>query len=131
MARRSSRAIEQKTERCFVKALVLAVGLLAVNGVAAVAASPGANPFDGTWAEVIVGENKVCDVVVNTSFTVSNGHFSQNYSSGEVSPNGSAKGTANANGVTGTWTGHFSGNKASGRFTRTDGCIGRWSAVRQ
>jgi hypothetical protein len=118
-------------ERCFLKAFVLAVGLLAVNGVAAVAASPGANPFDGTWAEVIVGGNKVCDVVVNTSFTVTNGHLSQNNSSGEVSPNGSAKGTANANGVTGTWTGQFSGNKASGRFTRTDGCIGRWSAVRQ
>ena len=112
------------------KAFVLAVGLLAANGIAALAASPGANPFDGTWAEVIVGE-KVCEVVVNTSFTVTNGHFSQPNSRGEVSPNGSAKGTASANGVSGTWTGHFSGNKASGRFTRTDGCIGRWSAVRQ
>jgi len=131
MAHGSSRAIEEKAERCFVKAFFLAVGLLAVNGVAAVAASPGANPFDGTWAEVIVGGNKVCDVVVNTSFTVTNGHLSQNNSSGEVSPNGSAKGTAYANGVNATWTGHFSGNKASGRFTRTDGCVGRWSAVRQ
>ena len=114
---------------CFVKAFVLAVGLLAVNSVAAYAA--GANPFDGTWAEVIVGENKVCDVVVNTSFTVSNGHLSQSNSSGEVSVNGSARGTAFANGVNATWTGHFSGNKASGRFQRTDGCVGRWSAVRQ
>jgi hypothetical protein len=114
-----------------VKAIVLAVGLLAINGVAAVAASPRANPFDGTWAEVIVGGNKVCDVVVNTSFTVTNGHLSQNNSSGEVSRNGSARGTAYANGVNATWTGRFSGNKASGRFTRTDGCVGRWSAVRQ
>jgi hypothetical protein len=111
------------------KALVLAVGLLAVNAVAAVAASP--NPFDGSWSEVIVGETKVCEVVVNTSFTVTNGHFSQPNSTGEVSPNGSAKGTASAGGVNGSWTGHFSGNKASGRFTRTDGCDGRWSAVRQ
>ena len=131
IARGSGRAIEEKTERCFVKAFALAFSLLAVNGVAAVAASPGANPFDGTWAEVIVGENKVCDVVVNTFFTVSNGHFSQSYSTGEVSPNGSAKGVANANGVTGTWTGHFSSNKASGRFSRTDGCVGSWNAVRQ
>lgn len=113
------------------KAFILAAGLLAVNAVAAVAASPGANPFDGTWIEVIVGENKVCDVVVNTSFTVSNGHLSQPNSSGEVSANGSARGTAFANGVNATWTGHFSGNKASGRFQRTDGCVGRWSAVRQ
>jgi hypothetical protein len=114
-----------------VKAFVLAVSLLAINAVAAVAASPGANPFDGTWAEVIVGGNKVCDVVVNSSFTVTNGHLSQRNSSGEVSPNGSASGTVNANGVSGTWTGHFSGNNASGRFTRTDGCVGRWSAVRK
>ena len=113
------------------KAFVLAVGLLAVNGFAAVAAAAGGNPFDGTWSEVIVGENKVCDVVVNNSFTVTNGHLSQNNSSGEVSANGSARGTAYANGVSATWTGHFSGNKASGRFTRTDGCVGRWSAVRQ
>ena len=113
------------------KAFVLAVGLLAMSGVAAVAASTGAHPFDGTWTEVIVGETKVCEVVVNTSFTVSNGHFGQPNSSGEVSPTGSAKGTASAGGVNGSWTGHFSGNKASGRFTRTDGCDGRWSAVRQ
>ena len=113
------------------KAFVLAVGLLALNEVTAVAASRGANAFDGIWAEVIVGENKVCDVVVNMSFTVTNGHLSQPNSSGEVSPNGSAKGTAYANGVNATWTGHFSGNKASGRFIRTDGCVGRWSAVRQ
>ena len=111
------------------KAFILAAGLLAVNSVAALAA--GANPFDGNWAEVIVGENKVCDVVVNTAFTVTNGHLSQNNSSGEVSPNGSARGTAYANGVNATWTGHFSGNKAAGRFQRTDGCVGRWSAVRQ
>jgi hypothetical protein len=113
----------------FVIAALLGTGLAALNAVAAVAA--GANPFDGNWAEVIVGENKVCDVNVTTSFTVSNGHLSQPNSSGEVSPNGSARGTASGNGVNATWTGHFAGNKASGRFKRTDGCVGRWSAVRQ
>jgi hypothetical protein len=116
-----------------VKQLVIAAflgtGLAAINTVAATAAGP--NAFDGNWAEVIVGENKVCDVNVTTSFTVSNGHLSQPNSSGEVSANGSARGTADANGVTATWTGHFAGNKASGRFQRSDGCVGRWSAVRQ
>ena len=92
------------------KGFGLVFGLLAVNGVAALAASPGANPFDGTWAEIIVGE-KVCEVVVNTSSTVTNWHFSQPNSRGEVSPSGSAKGTASANGVSGTWTGHFSGTR--------------------
>ena len=113
------------------KGFVLAIGFIAINSVTAVAASPGPHPFDGNWSEVIVGENKVCDVTVSTSFTVANGHLSQNNSSGEVSANGSARGTAFANGVNATWTGHFSGNKASGRFQRTDGCVGRWSAVRQ
>ncbi len=116
-----------------VKAFVVTVGL--VLGVSALcqgaARAAGAYPFDGTWAEVIVGENKVCDVNVTTSFTVSNGHLSQPNSSGEVSANGSARGTASGNGVDATWTGHFAGNKASGRFKRTDGCVGRWSAVRQ
>ena len=100
-----------------------------MNAVAAAAASP--NPFDGSWSEVIVGETEPCKVVVNTAFTVANGHFSQPNSSGEVSTSGAAKGTASAGGVNGSWTGHFSGNKASGRFTRTDGCTGRWSAVKQ
>jgi len=114
-----------------VKGFLLAVGLTVVHSLAAAAASPGANPFDGTWAEVIVGENKVCDVTVNTSFTVTNGHLSQPNSSGTVNARGAARGTAYANGVNATWTGHFSGDKASGRFQRTDGCVGRWSAERQ
>jgi hypothetical protein len=113
-----------------VKGFILAVGLTAVHSLTAAAASPGANPFDGTWTEVIVGENKVCDVTVNSSFTVTNGQLSQRNSSGTVNANGSAHGIVFAQGVSGTWTGHFSGSKASGRFQRTDGCVGRWSATR-
>ena len=95
---------------------------------ACVAAS---NPFDGEWEEVIVGENEHCDVTVNTAFTVANGHLSQPGSSGTVHSNGSAQGTAENSGFTATWTGHFAGNKAAGRFRRNDGCVGRWSAVRR
>jgi hypothetical protein len=114
-----------------VKVSILAAGLLAVAFTAAVARPASANPFDGTWSEVIVGENQLCSVSLNTSFTVTNGHLSQPNSSGTVSPNGSARGTASSGGYDATWTGHFSGNKAAGRFRRSDGCVGRWSAVRQ
>ncbi len=113
------------------KLFILAAGLFAVASTAAIARPAGGNPFDGTWSEVIVGENQQCSVTLNTSFTVTNGHLSQPSSSGTVSANGSARGTASSGGYNATWTGHFSGNKAAGRFKRSDGCVGRWSAVRQ
>ena len=106
-------------------------GLLAASCAATLVEAARVNPFDGEWNEVIVGENQHCDVIENTSFTVSNGHLSQPGSSGIVSPNGAARGTAADSGYTATWNGHFSGNKAAGRFVRNDGCVGRWSAVRQ
>jgi hypothetical protein len=117
--------------RYFVKVFAVVAGLLIAISAAANAASPGAYPFDGTWSEIIIGENQACSVHLNTSFTVTSGHLSQPNSSGTVSPNGSARGTASSSGLDATWTGHFSGNKASGRFQRSDGCVGRWSAVRQ
>ena len=125
------RSAKPPTRGAFVKRFILAAGLTAVQSLTAVAASSGANPFDGAWAEVIVGESKACDVTVNSSFTVTKGQLSQSNSSGTVNAGGSARGTVFAKGVNGTWTGHFSGNKASGRFQRSDGCVGRWSAVRQ
>ena len=117
--------------RCVVKVFATIAGLLIAASAVANAASPGANPFDGTWSEIIVGENQACSVHLNTSFTVTNGHLSQPNSSGTVNPNGSARGTASSSGLNATWTGHFSGNRAAGRFQRSDGCVGRWSAVRQ
>jgi hypothetical protein len=109
----------------------LIVGLLAISCIAALARSPEASPFDGEWSETIVGESPSCVANINASFTVKNGHFTQPNSTGQVNPNGSARGTASAAGFTATWTGHFSGNNASGRFQRNDGCVGRWEAVRK
>jgi hypothetical protein len=106
-------------------------GLLAASYAGTLAHAAASNPFDGNWAEVIVGENAHCDVRLDTAFNVSNGHLSQPGSSGIVSPNGSAQGTSYASGLSATWTGHFSGNKAAGRFKRSDGCVGRWSAVKR
>jgi hypothetical protein len=113
-----------------VKAFIFLSGLLA-GACVALGPVAAANPFDGDWAEVIVGENAHCDVRLDTSFKVSNGHLTQPGSSGTVKANGSAVGSANSGGYSATWTGHFSGNKAAGRFKRNDGCVGRWSAVRR
>ncbi|HUZ31837.1 MAG TPA: hypothetical protein VMV19_07000 [Xanthobacteraceae bacterium] len=110
--------------------MLFLMGLLAASCAATYARAAASNPFDGEWVEVIVGENQHCDVTVNTEFTVSGGHLSQPGSSGTVRPNGSAVGTSSNSGLTATWTGHFSRNKAAGRFRRSDGCVGRWSAVR-
>ena len=112
------------------KATMFLMALLAGSCANTFAFATAANPFDGEWEEVIVGENQHCDVTVNTAFTVSGGHLSQPGSSGTVRPNGSAAGTSANSGLTATWTGHFAGNKAVGRFRRSDGCVGRWSAVR-
>jgi hypothetical protein len=114
-----------------VKVVMLLGGLLAACYAGTLAHAAGSNPFDGTWAEVIVGENAHCDVHVDTTFMVSGGRLSQPGSSGIVSPSGSAQGTSYASGLSATWTGHFSGNKAAGRFKRSDGCVGRWSAVKR
>ncbi len=113
------------------KTAIALAGLLTALSAAAPAQAAAANPFDGEWAEVIVGENQHCDVNINTSFKVSNGQLSQPGSSGIVNSTGSAKGTSANSGLTATWTGHFSGNKAAGRFVRSDGCVGHWSAVRR
>jgi hypothetical protein len=113
-----------------VKAIMFLMALLAASCAGTFACATTSNPFDGEWVEVIVGENEHCDVRVDTSFTVANGHLSQPGSSGTVHPNGSAQGTSANSGLTATWTGHFAGNKAAGHFRRSDGCVGRWSAVR-
>lgn len=111
--------------------LLFLMALLAASCAGTFAFAAASNPFDGEWVEVIIGENQHCNVRVDTSFNVTNGHLSQPGSSGTVHPNGSAQGTSENSGLTATWTGHFAGNKAVGRFRRSDGCVGHWSAVRQ
>ena len=113
------------------KVIMFLMALLAASCAGTLARAAASNPFDGEWVDVIVDENEHCDVRVDTSFTVANGHLSQPGSSGTVNPNGSAQGTSANSGLTATWTGHFAGNKAPGRFRRSDGCVGRWSAVRR
>jgi hypothetical protein len=92
-----------------------------------VAAGPN---FDGRWSETIIGGPK-CAGTMQTAFEISNGQLVQAGCSGSVGPNGAYSGRCAGAGFNLTATGHFSGNSASGQYTRSDGCSGRWRAVKQ
>jgi hypothetical protein len=124
------------------KRLGLIVGLLAVTCTAAGAqtcegsfcgrlvVAAGDNAFDGTWSETIVGGPK-CEGSGHATFEISNSQLVQSGCSGSVSPKGAYSGSCAGAGFTLTATGHFTGNTASGQYTRTDGCRGTWKAVKQ
>lgn len=126
---------------CFMTRLGLIVGLLAVTCAAANAAAcegsfcerlvVAAGPnFDGTWSETIIGGPK-CAGTGHATFAISNSQLVQPGCSGSVSPNGAYSGRCAGAGFTLTATGHFSGNSASGQYTRSDGCSGSWQAVKK
>ena len=83
--------------------------------------------FDGTWATVATGNGCRGSGVS----TVSGGRISAEGTTGHVTANGSVSAVYRANGVTVTYTGHLSGHSGSGSFRQSDGCVGRWTAVKQ
>jgi hypothetical protein len=87
----------------------------------------GAN-FDGQWAVASVG--KPCDSG-QASMGISGGRIVSSTFSGSVSGGGSIHGSFASNGRTGNFHGHLSGSSGSGSFTRSDGCNGSFSMVRQ
>jgi hypothetical protein len=109
----------------------LVISLLAVACATSAAAKEGVSRFDGDWSETITGESESCKGSFNTNFAVKDGRIIQPGQNGSVSPDGSASGAVVGNGYTLTWTGHFSATTASGKYKRTDGCIGRWEARKQ
>ncbi len=84
--------------------------------------------FDGTWVAVSVGTP--CGSATER-FVISGGRIMGEWSSGQVSPNGSSRGHGSAGGVSWTSSGRMSANSGSGSFVRSDGCTGRWTASRQ
>jgi hypothetical protein len=89
--------------------------------------SVGGN-FDGAWAVSSVGTpcGSASETVVITS-----GRIVGQYSSGQVSPNGSATSSGAGGGITWNSSGRFSARRASGSFRRSDGCVGSWTASKQ
>jgi hypothetical protein len=86
----------------------------------------GVSRFDGAWMFVVVGcgSGNVAGVIAGARLSVPNG-------GGSVSPSGALRAVAAANGVTTVASGHLSGAGGGGVFSRSDGCVGRWTAMKQ
>jgi hypothetical protein len=88
----------------------------------------GGSNFDGTWVAVSVGTP--CGSATER-FVISGGRISGEWTSGQVSPNGSTTGHGSVSGLSWTSSGRYSGRSGSGTFVRSDGCTGRWTASKQ
>jgi len=88
----------------------------------------GGGNFDGSWVAVAVGTP--CGSSTER-FVISGGRITGEWTSGQVSPNGSTTGRGSVSGLSWTSSGRYSGRSGSGSFVRFDGCTGRWTASRQ
>jgi hypothetical protein len=88
----------------------------------------GVGTFDGTWVAASVGTP--CGSATER-FVISGGRITGEWSSGQVSANGSSRGHGSAGGVSWTSSGRMTAHSGSGSFVRSDGCTGRWTASRQ
>lgn len=88
----------------------------------------GGGNFDGAWVAHAVGAP--CGASTER-FVITGGRIVGEFSSGQVSPTGSTRSGGSASGVSWNSSGRFSGRSGSGRFVRSDGCTGRWTASKQ
>jgi hypothetical protein len=90
--------------------------------------SGGGGNFDGSWVAVAVGTP--CGRSTER-FVISGGRITGQWTSGQVSPNGSTTGHGSIAGLSWTSSGRYSGRTGSGSYVRSDGCTGRWTASKQ
>lgn len=87
----------------------------------------GAGSFDGVWTVVSRG----CSGAGTGSITVVGGRIVGQGVSGSISPNGAIRSVANlGNGGVSIGSGRATGRTGSGTYRQTDGCTGRFTAVR-
>ncbi len=87
----------------------------------------GGGNFDGAWTVVSVG----CSGAGTGTVVVSSGRLVGQGVSGSISPNGTIRSVTNiGNGVRAIGSGRASGRRASGIYRQTDGCTGRFTAVK-
>jgi hypothetical protein len=89
----------------------------------------GGGNFDGAWVVVSVGTT--CSGSSTSAVVVSSGKIIGEGLSGTVSPSGAASSVGNYGGITVISSGHVSGRSGSGTFKRSDGCVGRWTSLKQ
>jgi hypothetical protein len=90
----------------------------------------GGGNFDGTWAYTGVGTN--CQGSGSGTLVIAGGRVNGPGSSGSVSSSGAyhAAGVG-ADGLSYSVNGRMSGTTGGGTFSRSDGCVGRWTALKQ
>jgi hypothetical protein len=89
----------------------------------------GGGNFDGAWAVSSVGVT--CSGGSRSAVVVTSGRIIGQGLSGQVSANGTVNTVGNSNGITIISTGKLSGRSGSGTFRQSDGCTGRWTAMKQ
>lgn len=89
----------------------------------------GGGNFDGAWAVSAVGVT--CSGGSQSAVVVTSGRIIGQGVSGQVSPNGAVNTVGSSNGITIISSGKLSGRSGTGTFRQSDGCTGRWTAVKQ
>ncbi|MGB3271649.1 MAG: hypothetical protein WBA66_01965 [Xanthobacteraceae bacterium] len=91
---------------------------------------PRSGQFDGRW--VLTGVSTNCQGSGSGAFRVSGTRVVVlSGGGGHVSPSGAFRASTVVDGVRLSATGRLASNSGSGSYRRSDGCIGRWTAVRQ
>jgi hypothetical protein len=89
----------------------------------------GVSQFDGRWASASFG--RTCPDRTTATVTISGGNMVSEGFTGRVSGSGSVSGTWAGSGITASVSGRISGQRGSGSFRRSDGCVGGWTLVKQ
>ena len=84
------------------------------------------NSFDGAWTFTSAG----CRHTGSLPAMIVSGKIIIRGGSGQVDPDGTLHSVGAGNGMTLTAVGRLSGNTGAGTFNRSDGCIGRWIAIK-
>lgn len=85
--------------------------------------------FDGSWRITFTGQTKICaGMTASSTLTISGGRTSDG---GSVNASGALQGVANSSGVSAVMTGRLSSRGGGGSMQMSNGCSGRWTAVKQ
>jgi hypothetical protein len=83
--------------------------------------------FDGVWTFTSAG----CPYTGSLSARIIGGRIIVRGGSGQVDRDGTLHSVGAGNGMTLTAVGQLSGGTDSGTFNRSDGCVGRWIAIKR
>ncbi len=83
--------------------------------------------FDGAWVFTSAG----CPYTGSLPAMIAGGRILIRGGSGQVDPDGALRSVGAGNGMTLTAAGRLSGNTGAGTFSRSDGCVGSWIAIKR